>query len=214
MSVQQQISLLIQNFSENAILEKLAEQTLMAQHPVKITGAVVGCRDSSLVLNIGEVQLEIPTQKILAIQENPSTPAIPDESVYVDLQVLPSAKIVERRLRMAAEYDSCLGKRPFVYELPSQAADFSISEEEFQAHQFEWLEQVGLAGFQIAQMAQQTAYQTSNDTRSDTRSQTSKNTFSTTSTPRGMRADNKPDFQIDSRPDYRTDWKSDQRFDM
>jgi hypothetical protein len=210
MSITQQINNLIQNFTGNPSLRASDGQT----HPVKITGAVVTFNEASLVLEVGAVQLEIPTQKILALQENPSTPAIPDESVYVDLQVLPSAKIVERRLRMAAEYGSCLGKRPFVYELPSQAADFSISEEEFQAHQFEWLEQVGLAGFQIAQMAQQTAYQTSNDTRSDTRSQTSKNTFSTTSTPRGMRADNKPDFQIDSRPDYRTDWKSDHRFDM
>ncbi len=213
MSISQQINNLIQQLSGNAIPENLAGQTLTALQPVKITGAVIAYDEANVVLEVGEIQLEIPTHQIMAIQENPSTPATTDESIYVDLQVAPTTKIVERRLRTAAQYGSWLGKRPFVYELPSQTAEFSVSDAEFHAQQDEWLEQVGLTGFHSTQMARQTSNQTSSNTSSNTSSQTSHNTTTTTSSPQGFKTDNQMDHKTDSRPDFRTDWKTDFRFD-
>lgn len=213
MDIQHQINQLIQKFSGTAVFEESAEQTLTAQNPVRITGAVVACTEASLAVEVGEVQLEIPIQKLLGIQVNPSTPVAPEACVYVDLQVHPAAKVVERRLRTAAEYGSHLGKRPFVYELPSQTAQFGVAEEDFQVQQSKWLEQVGLVDFQSIMMSKWTTSQTSENTRSDTRSQTARSTSSMTSSPRGSHMDNKTDYQSDSRPDNRIDWKTDQRMD-
>jgi len=213
MSVTQQVNDLVQKFSGNINLEEPAEQPLAAKPLVTITGAIVERRDSSLVLEVGEVRLEIPIKEIRSLQENPSAPAIPDGMVYVDLQVAPTAKVVEFRVRTAAEYGRWLGKRPFVYELPSQASEFAVPDDEYQAQQRQWLEKVGLDGFQEILMARHTPQSSTENTYSNTHSQTYRSSHSSTFTPRDTQTDHRGDYDADNRPDNRSDMKSDYRFD-
>lgn len=213
MSTTEQINALRQQLSACRIAADPMEHVGTLPQTVKITGALVECLASKLVLEIGQVQLEVPIESIISIQENPSKPAIPQDIAYVDVQIESSAKVIERYARTAGAYGDGLGKRPFVYELPSHASEFSVSEEEFHMHQRQWLDRVGLTEFHTVIAARQTSSQTADDTRHNTITQTSRWTNSSTFTPRDTKTDGQFDHTTDNQTDHRTDFKADFRFD-
>lgn len=204
MTIPEQIEDLLKRLPSETSSEQVAAAIRRSESAIRITGALLGKQDDTIMLHAGDVRLSIKTADIISIQESASIPEASERIIYIDVAVASDADIIESRRRLARELGSHMGKRPFVHEIPSAASDYAVSAADFEARQAIWRSQVGLARTRVPLDTP-----TPSLSSGPTVNQTAVDTSSQTGTPNDSQTDHSTDFNTDQQTDYTSDYNSD-----
>lgn len=212
MDVQQILNGLLERLPKGVSAEELFARTPRLLPPVNITGALLGRRDDVILIKIGDATLQIKISDIISLKEHESEPAVQSAGVYVTLDVASSATVIETRARELSEIGKKVGSRPLVYDVPSQAAQYSIPDAQYRQQQERFFESSGLtsllpgARLMGVEPRSLTSYETPQGTLVDTITQTPYDT--------GTPGDTHTDYSVDHTTDSQTDYVRDYRDDV
>jgi hypothetical protein len=212
MDIQQVLQGLIDRLPKNVSADELSARTPPPLPPIKIFGALLGQSDDAVAVKVGETILKIKVNDIISLVENKSAPAVQNAGIYVSLEVISNARFLETRARNASEFGQSIGSRPLVYEIPSEAAQYSVPHSEYRKEQERFFERSGisrlLSGSQMLGVAPRslTSYETPQGTIVDTITQTPTDT--------GTPNDTQTDYSVDHASDQQTDYVRDYRDDV
>jgi hypothetical protein len=169
---------------------------------IQISGLLIRKNEEEISLAMGGTELSIKIEDISAFEESESRPAATVEWPFVTVSIPASATVRETRERPAGTFGGNVGKRPFVYDLPSGASSFAMSSQDFEARQVAWREKVGL----VFHPNDTTTYMTA----STTPQSTTYDTYANTTTPNDTNSDYQgEDSKSDDQQDYTEDLKDD-----
>ena len=201
--IEKKVNDLINKLPKNALISEMENQINLQMESITFSGVLLGEMNKHLVIKNGNKKFEIVLEDIVSIQESDSKPALEGEIIYIKVQVNANSivrQIIEQSAKM---FGTNLGKRPFVYEIPSDSKKFSVSKIEYDEKIADWAKR---AGFNIPVRDQDTFV----TTYSPTTKQTSSNTNSSTVDPDGStRTDSQTDWETDSFSDPSLDIQDD-----
>jgi hypothetical protein len=107
---------------------------------VTIKGVLKDRSDSSVVLCLDDIDVEIPLCSIVSIDPDLSVPAFQSSlnTSYISVQLIPSASIIIRKELPARALGKGLGLKPFVLHQPTQAAKYATSDVELRKRNAIW----------------------------------------------------------------------------
>ncbi len=168
---------------------------------VSITGILMNKNDGELLVAVGKSILYINLADIKNVTESESQPAVSPDQVEITVTLNPESKVKVLRMVEARQFASRIGMKPLVYDVPSQASQFAIPEEQYEEEYQRFLDQANLSDFPTHSTAP-TFRLTPMPTGRPTQYWTP---YRTTT----QNADSTTDQKGDTKTDYSTDYETD-----